>query len=232
MYLNPADEKVWSLLAPAPKGYARSRPVTGVEQIPLLRGIRQGSSPNEIVAFDDVGRATNSRLAAAHFYKSDDKFIKYLYEPSLLVQRLSQFGYVLTPDISLSPTMGRWQKVGLTVLSRQVGSIWEDHGLNVIPSLRWVEVDDCDFVFEGVPKQTSVAVSSYGLISDSLLRENFTAGLVKLLTELQPSSVFIYGSVNEEIRNLETFPGQFQFFKPKHWQVGTCKVPGSEPSLF
>lgn len=232
MYIDPRNERTWGLFNPSPRGYAFSRSVSGMDQVPVLGGLPPEARFSEMVSFDDFGRVKQANTSIAHFYKSDEKFVRYLLDPASLVRRLSRFGYVLTPDISLSPTMSRWQKTGLTVLSRQVGTVWEDRGLKVIPSLRWIDPMDCDFVFEGLAVESVVAVSTYGSMSIPESRKNLIAGLRRLVHEIRPSKVLIYGSANRKLLEIQSFEDQFQFFRPLHWSSKSSESIVDQQSIF
>ena len=111
-----------------------------------------------------------------------------------------QVGSLLTPDITISKEMARWARVRNTHLSRCVGAYYVSRHFQVIPSLRWSELDDLDFVLEGIPKESIFSVGAYGSYRDLELRETLELGLVQAVAKLQPQAVMIYGRIDERFK--------------------------------
>jgi hypothetical protein len=104
-------------------------------------------------AFNDLGRSTNQENEVIHFYKSDSKLVPILKNPKKYLASFAPYAAVLTPDVTLSSGMPQWLRIANTATSRMVGAVFEHHGLTVIPSLRWSDEDDYDFVSVGSPKR-------------------------------------------------------------------------------
>jgi hypothetical protein len=64
-----------------------------------------------------------------------------------------------------------------------------------LPSLRWVDSKDYDFVKSGLEYGTCFAVSSYGVLSDPEKTRDFNNGLKHFQRELKPQEILIYGRV-------------------------------------
>jgi hypothetical protein len=187
------------LFGELPDGYPTGHPSDPKDGIPLLGAVNMDLLPKTLVACNDLGRSENATDSGVHFYKADRVFISAITKPLSWVNRLDGFGCVLTPDISLGDGMYRWQRVRNTVLSRATGAVWQSRGLNVIPSLRWRDESDYDFVAAGVPKNSIFAVSNYASRRSLLERRHFLFGAHEMIERLQPQVVFVYGSLDSSM---------------------------------
>ncbi len=185
-----------------PVGYPVGSPVDGVWQVPVLDRFNGQTVPTELIAFDDRSRTFDPRNAGIHFYRNDSKFASVLKNPRAWVKAFMDFGYVLTPDISLGDDMPSWMRQHITCLSRAVGVIWQQRGMNVIPSLRWRSNEDLPFVTAGIAAGGTIAISNYGFRSELSERMIFRSGLEEVLEILQPEKVLLYGSADPNLRAL------------------------------
>jgi hypothetical protein len=185
-----------------PVGYPIGSPVDGVWQVPVLDRFNGQTVPTELIAFDDRSRTSDPRNAGIHFYRNDLKFASVLENPLDWVSRFSDFGLILTPDVSLGDDMPPWMRQHITCISRAVGVIWQKRGMPVIPSLRWRSNDDLPFVTAGIPAGGSIAVSNYGSRSELSERIIFREGLEEVLCILKPERVLLYGSTDPNLQAL------------------------------
>lgn len=171
---------------------------SGPEQIPVLEPCRVIAAPTGLTAFDRVNDRTPSSNAA-HFYVSDHKLPRVAKHPHRYASRLGGLQSVLTPDFSIYREMKRHQRIGHTYLSRALGVIFQRHGLDVIPSIRWSTSDDFDFSFEGVPVGSTVAVSTHGCSRSPTDQFDFRRGLIELIGRLTPERVLVHGPFPDSI---------------------------------
>jgi Domain of unknown function (DUF4417) len=190
-------------------------PVAGPWQVPILKPIETASLPTQFVAFDDRKRTIDPRIAAIHFYRDDLKFSSVIERPLDWVSRFSDFGFILTPDISLGDDMPPWMRQKKTCISRAIGVIWQSRGMNVIPSLRWRSNDDLPFVTAGISEGAVIAVSNYGFRRDLSERIIFRSGMEAILNTLKPKAVLLYGSLDANLKALlETKTELIEFRSP------------------
>ncbi len=196
-----------------PEGYPAGSAVAGPWQVPVLAPPEAFSAPSEMYAFDDRKRIQVSRTAALHFYRNDAKFTSVVTKPLEWVSVFCEYGYVLTPDISLGDDMPSWLRQQNTCLSRAVGVIWQRRGLNVIPSLRWRSIEDIPFVVAGISSGSTIAVSNYGSRRELSERMIFKAGLEEILRVLSPADVLLYGSADATLKALIETHSRLHIYK-------------------
>lgn len=219
------------LLGELPPGFPSDHIESGAQKIPKLASFEVEDVPTELIPFNDVSRAASLSTSAAHFYKADYKFKTAILRPLELVTHLRQFGFVLTPDLTLGDKMPPWQRIRNTVLSRAAGVIWQSRGIKVVPSLRWRDESDYEFVGSGLEPRSIFAVSSVGTRNDPRETQIFETGLRHFVQNLEPRVVLIHGTINFHLWNWLSDETQVLIYKPdSHFRRG--KNEGPEEKLF
>ena len=77
--------------------------------------------------------------------------------------------------------------------SRLIGAFWQRQGLRVIPKLQWSTPESFDFVFDGLPERSTVAVSTVGVLTDPVATALWRLGMSEALERLRPNLVLLYG---------------------------------------
>ncbi len=202
MQLGVSLRRQQEVLPEVPPGYPQGASVEGEWQLPVLESPTISMRPEGLFAFDDLGRAPNPGHSGIHFFRNDEKFQPVVLRPLSYVYKFMEFGFVITPDLSLGDDMPTWMVAHRVFYSRAVGLIWQRRGLRVIPILRWRRIDQIPFIVAGLPKAGSIAVSNYGFRRDIAERMNFSAGLSEILELLKPETVLLYGSLDENLRRI------------------------------
>ena len=151
----------------------------------------------------------------AHFYYDDYKFISAWREPDKYIERLSRFKAVVAPDFSLYTDF----PITLQILScyrRQwCGAYWQSLGLDVIPDVVWGTKQSYEFCFDGIPKHSTVAVSTVGVKrdkewnneTDSLFRDGYN----EMIKRLEPTTILFYGDMIEGLEgNIIKIPSFYE----------------------
>lgn len=96
-----------------------------------------------------------------HFFLYDYKFERVWKEPEQVVERLRPYRAVLSPDFSMYLEMNPVMQLYNVFRNRWCGAYLAGKGLRVIPTVSWGNEATFDFCFEGIPKGSTVAVSTY-----------------------------------------------------------------------
>jgi Domain of unknown function (DUF4417) len=155
--------------------------------------------PEDLCSFDQPSRVRNAKSTALHFYNYDKKFRNVLKQPEVHLANFMKYQAILCPDITISKEMPVWVRIRNTQLSRCVGAYYASRQLQVIPSLRWAELSDLDFVVEGVPEASVIAMGALGTYRDLEKREVFEKGVLEILERLKPIAVIVYGNISPEL---------------------------------
>lgn len=152
---------------------------------------------DKMLRFMDWKEVSDSENYIAHFYYDDYKFISAWREPDKYVEKLRQFKAVVSPDFSLYTDFPRALQI-LSCYRRQwCGAYWQYLGLDVIPDVVWGDKESFAYCFDGIPKHSTVAVSSVGVKNDAEWNNKdgdlFRAGFEEMMKRLEPSTVLWYG---------------------------------------
>lgn len=97
-----------------------------------------------------------------HFFLHDYQFERVWKYPDRYVEVLKKFAFVLSPDFSPYADMPRALQIYNLYRNRWCGRYWQEHGIKVIPTLTMGDTDLFKVFFEGIPKHSTIAVSTMG----------------------------------------------------------------------
>lgn len=96
-----------------------------------------------------------------HFFLYDYKFEDIWINTEKYVEILGRYSAVLTPDFSMYLEMNPVLQLYNTFRNRWCGAYLADKGLRVVPTVNWGLENTFDFCFNGIEKDSAVAVSTY-----------------------------------------------------------------------
>lgn len=185
-----------------PAWYPGSSRLNSDHGIPTLPFVSDANLPLSTLAFDKIARSGASPEQLINFYVSDTKLRTLLYRPDKFLIPFSGAWGVTSPDISIWRESPMFARVGATWYNRAIGCYFSDRGIRVIPQIRWSSTADYSHCFAGVIPGSVVAVSNNGCWRDVVLRQSFLHGLGELRDRLSPSTVIVYGRIDDRIRSL------------------------------
>lgn len=127
-----------------------------------------------------------------HFFLHDYQFERVWKYPDRYVEVLSKFAFVLSPDFSPCGTMPKALKIYNIYRKMWCARYWQEHGLNVIPTITWGYDEDLEWCLEGVPKNSTIAISTMGegrWANWTSLKSNWQY----ILDTLHPDTILLYG---------------------------------------
>ncbi len=117
--------------------------------------------------------------------------------PWLAIQVLKHFRGIITADFSTYQDFPYPQKVFNTYRMRAFGCWAGKQGLEVINNVRWGMPDTYSYCFDGIEKDSIVAIGTVGGSPRKLEdRERFEQGLYEMVKRLKPHTIIVYGSAN------------------------------------
>lgn len=161
--------------------------------MPALR--RCMARPRGMMGFNyaKTASAEDKRQQACHFFIDDYQFERVWTSPARYLDALKGFRCVLTPDFSLymdmPDAMQRWNRYR----SQALGAYWQREGLKVVPTLSWAQPESYAFCFDGVPRRSTVAVSTVGVKGDEAALAVWSGGMREAMRRLEPKRVLLYG---------------------------------------
>jgi len=130
------------------------------------------------------------------FYTDDYRFECLWNRPIFYAEQFARFGWgaIVEPDFSTWIDAPLAEQLWNTYRTRTLGRLWQEAGLQVIPSLNWADERSFSFAFSGIPQHAPVvaceARTAGGNDGD---RRRFLAGLAEGVRQVQPQHVLMYG---------------------------------------
>lgn len=165
-------------------------------EFPLLR--RTEHKPEKAIPFEKASKAKDHEQWV-HFYTHDRNFECVWNNPKQNLAMLQRFQGVITPDFSLYRDMPLAMQIWNTYRNRAIGYWLQRNGVPIIPNVSWGDERTYDFVFEGLPNDGTVAVSTNGCIQGKLDRYYFKKGLQKMVDVLSPATIINYRQTPADI---------------------------------
>lgn len=138
-----------------------------------------------------------------HFFLYDYKFERIWKQPEQIIERLKPYRAILSPDFSMYLEMNPVMQLYNVFRNRWCGAYFAEKGLRVVPTVSWGDGSTFDFCFEGIPKGSTVAVSTY-MVSEhghhADQKDFFMKGYRELLRRVEPERIICY---NEPFPEME-----------------------------
>lgn len=132
-----------------------------------------------------------------HFFLYDYKFERVWEDAEKELKKLKSYRAVLSPDFSMYQEMNPTIQLYNTFRNRWCGAYWACKGLRVIPTVSWGNENTFDFCFLGIPKGSTVAVSTYMVSEHDNRRDQkgfFMRGYREMLRRLEPERIICYNT--------------------------------------
>lgn len=173
--------------------------------IPKLDGIKLKNPPKtiELTAFNEAYKVPSAerKKTNIHFFLGDYLFERTWSKLNQTAEFLEQYKLVLSPDFSLYTDMPKVLQLFNHYKKMYVSKFWQDMGLKVVPVACWSDELSFEFCFEGMPKNSLIAISSVGIMKNKENRHAFELGYAKMLEMLEPKQILWYGKEHECIDN-------------------------------
>ena len=63
----------------------------------------------------------------------------------------------------------------------------------MIPVAGWSDEESFEYCFDGMPKNSLIAVSTVGVMTNYYFEQNFKAGFEEMMRRLEPAQLLLYG---------------------------------------
>lgn len=132
-----------------------------------------------------------------HFFTYDWLFENVFETPQLVMEKLSQYYAILSPEFSLYWDMPKALQIYSTFKNRWCGTFFQKHGMKVIPTVCSSGSESYDFCFDGIEQGSVVAVSTY---CREEYKQEFMKSYNKMLEVIKPNGIVCYGTPFPEMK--------------------------------
>lgn len=166
--------------------------MTGLWDIPLVKKQMLPFKEIDLIASCETRKNDSiaNRKKGIHHFVDDYRFFVTYNKPGNCIEKYKQYAFALTPDFSLYLDMPLWMQLQNVAKNRWVGTYWQSRGIIAIPTISWSSSKSFNFCFEGVEKNSIVAISTIGCYSS---RTNFLKGYDAMLEHINPEAIICYG---------------------------------------
>lgn len=167
----------------------------GVFEIPKIEKEEIELENIELIGYDKLNENETDKIV--HFFLDDYKFEVMWKDPEPRIEKLKQYKAVLAPNYSIYTEMPLSLKVYNTFRSRWCGAYLQSKGIKVIPTVAWGEPNTFWFCFDGIERDSIVAVSTLGVRKEKSL---FMQGYNEMIRKVKLKAVICYGEPFEEMQ--------------------------------
>ena len=145
-----------------------------------------------IQGFNFALKEEHPENVGVHFFLHDYQFERVWKYPDRYVDVLKKFAYVLSPDFSPYADMPKALQIYNVYRNRWCGRYWQDNGITVIPTFTMGDYDTFDFCADGIPKHSTIAISTMGEGRWGAYK-NLYENWDRVLERLEPETILLYG---------------------------------------
>ena len=162
--------------------------------------------PKEIIQWDRRCDIKNPRETAICFYCSDHGFQPILGNPKRYVDKLKQYDCIVGLDASPYDNMPLWVQKSQIGLNLGITYYYGSLGMKVIPNVRIGDNRTLSSL-EAYPKHTLIAIGTHGFTKRLDNRYIFAEQVDRIVEELEPTGICVYGPVPDEVFNFVRMRG-------------------------
>ena len=167
---------------------------SGFYEMPTIR--KSSFIPSDLIGFNYALTSKNKR-AGIHCFVDDYQFSRLWNNPDAYIETIAGYECFLSPDFSLYLDMPMAMKVWNIYRSRLIGQYYQDHGIEVIPTVSWAEPETFAFCFDGIEEGATVAVSTIGVKRNEYAQKIWQQGMDEMIKIVKPANILLYGGVVE-----------------------------------
>lgn len=173
----------------------------GKYEIPTLEPVDH--IPTTLQGFNYILNKPNY-AAGVHFFLDDYQFERIWKRPDFYIEKLVDFDCVLTPDFSLYTDMPVAMQLWNVYRSRLIGQMMQNWGYTVIPTVSWASPESFEFCFDGLPHNSTVAISTIGIKQRKERFELWKDGVDAMIKKITPNRILVYGGkVDYDYKGIE-----------------------------
>ena len=164
--------------------------ISGKYDIPKIYSVEY--MPDDLLGFNYVTNTTDKSIGI-HFFLDDYQIERVWNRPEFYINKLKDFDCVLTPDFSLYSDMPKSMMIWNTYRSRLIGQLMQKAGIIVIPTVSWADETTFDFCFDGLPQESTLAISTIGVKQNQSKYKVWQSGVDEMIKRCRPKKLMIYG---------------------------------------
>lgn len=187
--------------------------------LPLIQ--KASNTPKELIPFN-YASSTARKLSDEelkekyiHFFIDDYQFERVWNNPKGYIDLFRKYGGIIMPDFSVYTNFPKALQVYNVFKSRTLAAYYQKLGIDVIPNITWSDEKSLEWISDGLPIGSVVAISSNGVLNKDVVDE-FVRLFKIVMNQLEPTKILFVGRVPEKLNNdkrIVEFPSHLQIMK-------------------
>ena len=155
--------------------------------------------PQNVISFNERKGIKKPSEHWVDFFVDDDLFEGFWNHPEISFGNLHRFAGIIATDYSMYPEMLPGQRIWNCTRNRVMAYYLQENGFDVIPVASWSSEEDFEWCFDGLPDDSSIAVSSNGCMSSPYSKRLFLSGIEELQKTKHPYKIIVCGRHVKEL---------------------------------
>ncbi len=172
--------------------------LVGRYRMPQLRPTQ--SIPHNVIGYNERTGIKTPEKHWVDFFIDDEHFEGFWNHPEVSFSNLKKFAGIVATDYSMKPELLPGQNIWNCTRNRVMAYYLQENGFDVVPVASWCELDDFEWCLDGLPKDSSIAISSNGCNSSPYGQRILLKGVEILQAEKHPSHLIVCGNVIDELK--------------------------------
>lgn len=182
--------------------HLRFFPGVGKYEIPEILPC-ESYTTEHFISFNNAMTEKSCSQKGVHFFLDDYQFQRVWEFPTKYIDLFRSFDCVCSPDFSLYADYPLSMQIYNHYRKMWLSVFYQEHGINVIPTVCWSDDLSFEFCFDGIPLDSVVAVSNTGAVHGKYQSELFSQGFDTMLDRIRPSKILFYGKETEYLKQFD-----------------------------
>ena len=155
--------------------------------------------PKNVISFNERNGIAKPEEHWVDFFIDDDLFENFWRHPEKSFTSLRRFAGIITTDYSMFPELLPGQIIWNCTRNRVMAYYLQINGFDTIPVASWSSREDFEWCFDGLPENSSIAVSTNGCMSSPYGKKIFQLGIKELQKRKNPFKLIVCGRPVKEL---------------------------------
>ncbi len=161
------------------------------------------SLPSNVISITELRSVRNRKEHWVDHFVDDYRFNNAWNNLDNRIPLYKQFGGVIGFDWSLDKCFQPGLNIWHCTKCRNADYYMQKHGIDVIPVASWIDEESFEWCLDGLPKESSIAVSTNGCLSNEESRRCFINGVKIVQERLLPTHLVVCGNPLEELKEYQ-----------------------------
>lgn len=196
--------------------YCHGATLVGKYRLPQLAPTQ--AIPSKVICFNERKSVSKPNEYWVDFFIDDALCENFWNHPEVSFANLKRFAGIITTDYSMLPEMLPGQNLWNCTRNRVMAYYLQQQGFNIIPVASWYVESDFEWCFDGLPENSSIAITTNGCMSSPYSKRILLHGVAELQRQKSPANLIVCGRHVNELDiydNVHYYPSYSQRWKER-----------------